>query len=278
MTYKDLCNSVASLGFEKGISDSDAFLCAVHRAITTIYTEKEARSTLEIYQSAHLPSEIIPDFVHTGSGVEAFSLNVRAVCFKTDGIGEYLIHDDMEERRVSFGREEKVHKELLVGASTLSFVGDYTYSVFDIALYDVLFGPDKSDVPELNTYREYDLRKLCSDYLCPILNPCDEYGITIPNTFVFDGILKVPASYTGKIRLTYKRGPVLPSGDYDEPISLPSGCEHLLGLLCASYFWLDDDEEKASYYMSLYREGMLASRRFTRSALDTSYTDTNGWA
>ena len=61
-------------------------------------------------------------------------------------------------------------------------------------------------------------------------------------------------------------------------LDIPSELEHLVALVTASYVWLDDDPEKAQYYMSLYREGMSALKIYTRRAVDTAFTDATGWA
>lgn len=278
MTYKDLCTSVAALGFESFISDQESLLCAVRRAVGTLFVEKEVRGIYEIYQTPRTPSEVFSDFIHTGAGVESFTLNARAVSFKTEGVGEYTVRDALSERTISFGKDEGTHKEILHGEATLSFRGDYAYSVFDLAAFDALFGPNKEDVPLRSSYREYDLYSLIPSFLAPVFVPTDEYGIEIPDATISSATLRVPASYHGKVRIVYKKAPTLPSGNQDEEIILPTGCDHLLPLLCAAYFWLDDDEDKAAYYMSLYREGMLTARRSVKDLADTSYKNVNGWA
>ena len=63
----------------------------------------------------------------------------------------------------------------------------------------------------------------------------------------------------------------------DAPLDIPSGAAHLLSLLVAAFIWLDDDAEKAQYYMALYRDGLAAYKYRQLSQRDKKY-HTNGWA
>ena len=70
----------------------------------------------------------------------------------------------------------------------------------------------------------------------------------------------------------------MPGGlDGDERIDVPEELAELLPLAVASFVWLDDDPEKAQYYMSLYKDGIGTLRRFHPRELGSSYV-TNGWA
>jgi hypothetical protein len=91
-------------------------------------------------------------------------------------------------------------------------------------------------------------------------------------------MFRIPSDFSGKITLTYKRGAKNVTGIADEKILVPEGCGHLVALLAASYIWLDDDSEKAEYYMSLYREGMSAVKYYNRLQIGANYLSTNGWA
>jgi hypothetical protein len=51
----------------------------------------------------------------------------------------------------------------------------------------------------------------------------------------------------------------------------------LLPLLVASYVWLEDEEEKASYYMNLYRERAADIERKNRSYAPIKIKNIYGW-
>ena len=278
MTYKELQDDVAALGFEGYIANSEAMLSAARRALRTIFTEKEARGVFELYQTPRLPKRMIENFIHTGECAEELCFEEKAVSFKTSGTGSYIINDGRGERRTDFNRNSTHHREHLFGNARVTFIGDYCYTVFDIAVYDRLYGPEKSDIPHPSLYTEYNLRNLIPDFLSPTLAPEDDYGLEIPGASIISDVMKIPSAYSGKVRIQYKRCPRELAGLEEEVLDLPLGCEHLLPLLTAAYFWLDDDEEKASYYMSLYRDGMLSHKRYVRSGADSTYANVNRWA
>ena len=66
--------------------------------------------------------------------------------------------------------------------------------------------------------------------------------------------------------------------ELDGELDIDPECEHLLALLSASYIWLDDDAEKAQYYMSLYREGMASLKLYSTRCVNAEYEDVTGWA
>ena len=64
----------------------------------------------------------------------------------------------------------------------------------------------------------------------------------------------------------------------DSEVDIPREIEHLVPLLTAAYVWLDDDEEKASYYMAIYRENLASLKLYSTSCKNNSYVDLTGWA
>ena len=51
----------------------------------------------------------------------------------------------------------------------------------------------------------------------------------------------------------------------------------LLPLLVAAYIWIDDEPEKAQYYMNLYRERAAELERRTRSVAPVMMKNVYGW-
>ena len=91
--------------------------------------------------------------------------------------------------------------------------------------------------------------------------------------------MRISPYYDGKIRLTYKSNPPKVSLDTpDDEIGIAKEVEHLVPLLSAAYFWLDDDEEKAQYYLSLYRDALNGTKRNATRRLGGGYEDVTGWA
>ena len=95
----------------------------------------------------------------------------------------------------------------------------------------------------------------------------------------FEEQMRVPYEYAGEIILEYrKKAPAVSINAPDAELDIPSELEHLVALVTASYVWLDDDPEKAQYYMSLYRDGMSGVKLYTRKNVDTKFNDVTRWA
>lgn len=277
MTYKELYEDVLALGFESEAENEDRLILAARRALNMIFTERPLYKTLEIYQNEKTPLMTLPDFTHKGGEAICIDFSAKAYSFMTHGTGSFKITDESGERVFDFSLT-KQHKGFLHGAGKIEFLGDYLYTVSDFAIYDELFGDKIEDIPTNSFFAEYKIISHAPDFLASTDAPRDRYGKIIEGASVGGGIMEIPARYSGFIRLEYKaRAPIF-SKEADSEIITPEGCEHLLPLLTAAYFWLDDDAEKAEYYMSLYREAMIAVKLYTRSRAKSTYSVTDGWA
>ena len=89
----------------------------------------------------------------------------------------------------------------------------------------------------------------------------------------------LPYGYIGEAVIRYRRSaPEVSINAPDRELDIPGELETLVPLLAAAYVWLDDDADKAQYYMSLYREGMSAVKLYTRGGVNTEFCDATGWA
>lgn len=277
MTYNDLCDEVRALGFEGEIEQTADILQATKRALRMIFTERPLLRLIQFYQKAINPVIKIDVLSHSGKQTDSVFFDGVAYSFRTTGDGSYRIIDESGARTVDFSGMERLHKGFLHGEGRLEFIGNYSYTVYDIAIFDEIRSGNENDIPVICDFLEYDLREHTDDFLAFSSPPENEFGIPITNASVCGGKMRVPIDYSGKIRLLYKAAPANISGEPDEELTLPDGCEHLLALLVASYVWLDDDSDKAQYYMNLYREAMAAVKFYNRAELDSSYQDVIGW-
>lgn len=278
MTYKELCDEVAALGFESQVENDAAMLSAAKRAVKILFTERPSYKTLELYQQLTEPSVYLESFTHDLTGGDKILFNALAYSFKTVGEGICKITDESGEHQFEFTKEENIHRGFLHGAGEIEFLGNYAYTVYDFALFDKLYGKNASDIPIVSGDKEYDIRLYTDDFLSFVQSPADADGAPIKNAALRGAKIIIPYSYCGKIRLVYKCCPTSIDKNPDAELILPDGCEHLLPLLVASYVWLDDDAEKSQYYMALYREAISSVKYYDRTQINTAYRDTNGWA
>lgn len=279
MNYKDLCNEITALGFETELESEERVLCAANRALNTIFTERPLYRTLELYARKIAPVESIKKLKHVGGErIDVNFKDAKAYSFRTWGSGRCVIIKTGYYEVIDFSEDGALHRGFLHGTGIMSFVGNYSYDVYDIEIFDEIFSENKEDIPYFSDFREYEMKKYRDDFLAFVSMPTDENGIKIEGALLQDGIMRIPSDYSGKINVIYKSAPRKLTGRLSEEIILPVGCEHLPALLASAYVWLDDDAEKAQYYMSLYREAMSAVKYYNREKIDNEYHDVNGWA
>ncbi len=279
MTLNEIKNEVLSLGFEKNIPDDDAFVNALKLGLRTAYSERGVLGRLRFYQRSPIPTLHIPCVYHEGGDkvekIEAFG---RYLCMRLTGKGEVTVSDSDGERHHPFDTEFTYFHTRINGSTTVTFSGEYPYEVLFFSVYSENF-PDGYEVPEYGFEREYELCELAKDYLCVASLPEDGSGRTIKGSDVRSGALVIPYSYTGEVRLTYRRRAPEIREDYpDEELGIATELAHLIPLITAAYVWLDDDFDKAQYYMSLYREGMAALKLYSRSSTESAYEDVLRWS
>ncbi len=278
MTYNELRSEVCALGFESDIESEERLLFAARRALNIIFTERPLYKNLSISKPKMTPIFKKEKLEHRGGEREEFEFNAKAFSFISSGVGYFTVTDELGERRWEFGTREHVHRGFLHGGGSIRFEGDYSYTVYSLALFDELYGEDITDIPLLDGFHEYKISDYVNDFLACCSAPENDSGYAIEGASVSAGVISIPESFSGRVNLRYKASPVYSGEIGDENITLPDGCEHLLPLLVSAYVWLDDDTEKSEYYMMLYREGMAAVRAYNRSAADFEYTVKDGWA
>ena len=212
------------------------------------------------------------------SGDEEISVpysSSRAFSFKSAGEGRVRIVEDGEERTVSFSGINSAVREFLHGDGELIFSGEYAFTVRDLAFFGEITSARTEDIPISGAPFEYDMTSIIDSFISLAAPPADAFGRVIEGASLCGKILSIPSSYSGDIRLTCKRGSELSENGN---IDIPAECEPMLALLTASYYWLDDDPEKAQYYRAAYRDGMSVLRYNRRMRTDPPNSSGNGWA
>ena len=279
MTYNDLCNDVISLGFESELESHERMLSATRRALAIIYTERPIYKKLTVMKPKN--SLILKTSISSHTGGEDLTVKfegAKAYTFKTDGVGKCVIRDANSDSVIDFSGCGELHRGFLHGSGSLTFTGEFSYTVYELAVFGEIYSGSVEDIPSGAEFTEYDMRKYRDDFLTFASLPTDERSAVIKGAAVSGYVMTIPDDYTGRINLTYKSAPPRIYGNADTEIELSPGCEHLAALLVAAYIWLDDDAERAQYYMNLYREGMNSLKRRGKDEIDNGYHSVNGWA
>ncbi len=276
MTLKELKNHVLSLGYETEFESEQIFKDALSRAIYTIFTERAHYKTAVVKQRERLPVFYQKNLFYKGTA-EHLQVNAKAYSFTTDGIGQYTVKDLSGEKTFSFEGLGKLHRGFIIGGGEIIFGGDYSYTVFDIALYDEIFSDKVSDILPYGEKRVYEMDSLVNDFLAFSGRVFDSNGKAVEGAKLSERKIYLPFGFTGTAYITYKCSPQIDFSKTDAPLPVSEECAHLLPLLTAAYVWLDDDAQKAANYMTLYREGMASVKINNRPSVDPDYTDVIGW-
>ncbi len=269
---------VAALGFEGEVGDEDIFISSANRALGLIYSDRAVTKEAVISYEAPTVLSYLPSYRHTGGDRTVFKLRGAAYSFKSSGEGFLAVRDGGRTEEIELFGNMIEHRGHLSGEGELTFFGNYSFTVYHLTAFESRKSGDVSDVPIYDGRERLDAGELLADFLSFHTLPHDGTGRAIAGVSVRERYLYLPDGFRGEIYLTYRCAPPhlsLFSGD--ESLDIPRDIEPLLPLLTAAFMWLDDDSEKAEYYMALYREGMSGVLRYHTREISTDYV-TNGWA
>lgn len=304
MRVSELYKQVAQLGFEDSLEDDNRFYYAANRALMQVST---IRPALSAYVINHKPMANLVK-ADTFSPVTKFdelcfeAADARAYYFEADGNGTVYIEreDPSSGAWVIIGSKEFTsvarsfipHKGFIkkdgaftTGRIRLRFVGEYLYSVRNVAMYQYLYSASADDIPAYEPYTKYDISRLVSDFLSlssPPISEDEDYARLNQDYDVENGcIILLPYSVSGCFKILYRRKPkeLLIEGlasDDETVIDLDEELCTLLPNLIASYVWVEDEPTMAEYYLTLYRERAADVQSRIRNAAPVSI-NSNGW-
>lgn len=275
MTYRELLEECAALGFENGVGDEMRFLYSARRALSLLCTEYPLLGELSFYCEAVLPTEGAREIFHPAGTEIAVPLTGKTYSFLVSGKGAYRAEGEPTH---AFDTPAMTVRGYRNAARKILFFGEYDYIVRFFSCF-LSCPPKKESIPLFGKGRSFSLREIAEDFLRPDGVPRDAAGDPIRGVTIHGGTLTLPADYVGEVRLRYRRAPLrIRTGEENERLDIPTEAAHLLPLLTASYLWLDDEPERSEYYMTLYRTGLSALKYTGSPTLDLHYENVNNWA
>ncbi len=267
MTYESLKNEVVALGFEQSADNENFLLYAVNRAQKMIGTDFPLEEYYTVYQS---PTD--PLMLYREAPTSLTLHGKCAISLRTYDSGAVTIKDAQGTKRYSFNNQKLAYQFKLEKESVLTFSG----TVFDLAVYEDVYDTT-SQIPIYYDMIPYTLASQINGFISLLDEPRDEQGRPIEGAVTEGSLLLVPRSYRGQVRLRYRRSeqPITPE---TEAVDIHPAAHALLPLLSAAYLWLEDEPEKAQYYMSLYREGAARLHAQVREGTRAGYEDVLRWA
>ena len=305
MTVSELYKSVSQLGFEDSIEYEDGFVFAANRAMLEVNSLRPQSSCCFINHRP-LTNELLH---HSFDPVEKTgelcfeAADVKSYYFECDGNGAvYLeLYDPaalrwqmLDMKSLSSPGDYKAYKGFIkqgnafVGGKRvrLRFVGEYLYSVKSVAFYRYIFSKDEGDIPAYEAFTRYDISKAVADFMSlknPPIEVDDGYRFLNQEYHVEDGrIILMPRDYPGHYKVLYNRlpRPIVNDGALSDDlteIDLPEELCALLPILVASYIWMDDEPEKAQYYLSLYQSRASFILSTKKNSSPVKMRSSKGW-
>ena len=233
---------------------------------------------MRFYRNPILPNSHIPIITHECKESISVPTSARAYSFYVSGNAKVRISQKSGEILREFNSQNAKVRGFIDEGANIEFFGDFRYTVYDLATFDTIDSDREEDIPFYESNAVYDLSKRVSDFHSAIELPEDRNGKKIENSSVCNTILVLPYLYSGQINLKYRASaPIVSPDESESEIDIPKEIEHLVPLLAAAYVWLDDDSDKAQYYMSLYREQMAAVKLYSTHCLNQEYHDVLRW-
>lgn len=279
MTLTNLLEEVYALGFEDSAQLDENFVITANRALMHIFSERCEEKLGKMIATRLDLLSYIPSYIHRPGEDKTFLLPGKAFSFRVSGSGSYKIKDINGERTENFDTVMGQRRGFIADGASITFLGEYSYTVIGLASFPYTMGADVSDIPIFSKEKAYRISDSIFDFLAFTKLPTDKDGYGIKDCRICGDILYLPSDFEGEVNILYKRRPgALTVDSPDEEIDIPKSAENLLPLLVASFLWLDDDPDKAQYYMQLYREEMTRLKRYIPSDIGGSYQDVTGWA
>lgn len=296
MTVSELYGQVASLGFESSLESNEIFYDTAARALLEANRVRPRTASVLINHIA--PENLTEDAFsprYVKGALEFIGLSPQCAYFEADGDGR-VFFETVPEGNVFYERELKrgaggftEYRVILPqkeGLVRMRFVGNYVYSVRNVAMYADLWGHAEGDVPKRAIYTSYDMKNITSDFLefnTPPIAETEEYVNPAGDYRVEEGSrLLLPHDKPGVYKVIYKRLP-RPINTEDDPagsgerIDLDEDIAALLPPLVAAYVYAEDEPSLAEYYLSLYRQGAAEIRALTRRAGVVRVKSVNNW-
>jgi hypothetical protein len=302
MTVSQLYNSVAQLGFEDSLEEDSRFIFAVNRALLQVNALRPVTKAFVINHNPlenkikgmdFKPIERKQELIYYANGVKSYY-------FEAEGIGRLIIEhleadewntigEQIIDSPIGFTQYRGFIKKdgnFINDNVRMRFTGDYIYTIRSVAMYEYIYSENAKDIPAFAPFSRYDISDLAKDFLTLSTPPIVEAegGLYLNQDYAIENgrVILLPREKSGVYKVVYNKKPQYIKREQSvsedmTAIELDEDLCSLLPTLVASYIWLEDEPQKAEYYLALYREGAANIASRVRNVTSIPIISTNGW-
>lgn len=278
VTTKELLTRVKAMTSEYDYFDEETFFAAANTALSAVHSDFGTELCASVFLCSVRVAAHFDAIRHTPGNTETFFAEAKAYSFRVFGKGEVQIAGATTVKK-QFDGQGVVIRGFLSEGATVSFLGDFAYTVTDLAFFAEAESDRVEDVPIFKEVRAISLGSLVKDIAFATSQPKKDDGTPTPEVFIENGYIFCPWEFAGKVNFTYKRLPTPISAQRGEvPVDVPAMAEHLLVLLSAAYMLADLCADSARVYLEEYKRAALVARRGAAFTCSERYFDSTGWA
>ena len=279
MKLNELARKISAFTGEDFTHRGELLSVALTRAAQTAYRDLRPMGMVKFFATGSQPSFKIQKLVFNGEGEKTLSLSGKAYSMRLWGSGTYTHTEKGNCKRVEFVAEgDRFADFIKTGTVTLTFSGNSAFTVSDIVSFSEVYGNMLCNIPDGSAYQTFDVRGMAWDFFTFDGPPKDSNGDDIKNALLLDGVLMLPADFSGEITVFYRRmPPLITADDMEEHVHIAGELLVPIATLSASYLCFEDNPELSEKLRAIYEEDVRVMAGAYRQT-PPEYVKTNGWA
>lgn len=205
---------------------------------------------------------------------------IRAIALRATGRGKLLVNGEQAAAWRSLGKYTDVRVYLDEATDVeLKFDG-ISGAVKDMALWQFDYG-SVDDIPVYGHTVRYDMRRIAPDYGGHVCTPIDvATGREVRRCVIDSPYIMLPPAYVGEASVIYRHKPLhitLDDVENDVDIDIAPEYEDLVPLGMSYYVWLEDEPDKAKFFLARFNEAAALARQARRRPGGDTVISYNGW-
>ena len=270
MNLGQIKQRIYSLGFETADGASELYtniIESINEAINVV--AREIRPIYGTYKITQNPFDnllgISDTIDYDGVTPKVYScVGAKSYYFECNGNGTVTITDDAGTNTLTLTQNSLYgqFRGFANGNVTITFSGEFSYNIRNLAVYGQKSSNNVSDIPEYRKFRRYDFLELTKEsgikkfieFADKVIEADGNYtsitnfNVERNSTIVLDGLEE--CEYT----IFYKKShtEITETTPDNTELELDHDLHYLVPYYACYFVWLDDDERKATQYYNMY--------------------------